>query len=64
MGKIFNVNANCIPRLHYMVDLTDRLRQVRSMVDDGQYFTINRARQSAKRSSGQKGIRRHEINHP
>ncbi len=47
-----------------MVDLTDRLRQVRSMVDDGQYFTINRARQSARQSSGQKGIRRHEINHP
>ena len=38
IGKIFNVNVNCIPKLHYMVGITDRLRQVRSMVDDGQYF--------------------------
>lgn len=48
MGKFFNVNANCIPEIHYMVDLTDRLVQVRAMVDAGQYFTINRARQYGK----------------
>lgn len=48
MGKFFNVNANCIPELHYMVDLTDRLKQVKAMVDAGQYFTINRARQYGK----------------
>lgn len=48
MGKIFNVNANCIPELHYMVDLTGRLKQVKAMVDAGQYFTINRARQYGK----------------
>ena len=48
MSKLFNVNANCIPRLHYMVDLTERLEQVKEMVDAGQYFTINRARQYGK----------------
>lgn len=48
MGKVFNVNANCIPKLHYMVDITDRLAQIRKMVDAGQYFTINRARQYGK----------------
>lgn len=48
MGKYFNVNGNCIPKIHYMVDLTERLRQVRAMVDAGQYFTINRARQYGK----------------
>lgn len=48
MGKFFNVNANCIPKQHYMVDLTDRLEQVKKMVDAGQYFTINRARQYGK----------------
>lgn len=48
MEKFFNVNANCIPELHYMVDLTDRLKQVKAMVDAGQYFTINRARQYGK----------------
>lgn len=48
MGKSFNVNGNCIPGLHYMVDLTERLVQIKAMVDAGQYFTINRARQYGK----------------
>lgn len=48
MSKIFNVNGNCVPKLHYMVDLTQRLEQVKAMVEAGQYFTINRARQYGK----------------
>ncbi len=48
MHKIFNVSAVCNPRLHYMVDITDRLRKIRTMVDAGQYFTMNRARQYGK----------------
>lgn len=48
MGKYFNVSAACKPELHYMVDITARLRQIRAMVDAGQYFTINRARQYGK----------------
>ena len=48
MGKIFNVNAACIQELHYMVDITDKLEKIKSMVDAGQYFTINRARQYGK----------------
>ena len=31
-----------------MVDLTDRLGKIKAMVDAGQYFTINRARQYGK----------------
>lgn len=31
-----------------MVDLTERLREIKAMVDAGQYFTINRARQYGK----------------
>ena len=31
-----------------MVDLTSRLWEIREMVDTGQYFTINRARQYGK----------------
>lgn len=31
-----------------MVDLSDRLKLIRSMVDAGQYFTMNRARQYGK----------------
>ncbi|MCD8124002.1 MAG: AAA-like domain-containing protein [Lachnospiraceae bacterium] len=48
MSKIFNTTANCIPEKHYMVDLTDRLRQFKIIVDRGDYFTINRARQYGK----------------
>ena len=48
MGKIFNVTGDCKPELHYMVDITDKLRQIKKMVDAGQYFTINRARQYGK----------------
>lgn len=48
MKRSFNVTGACDPRLHYMVDLTDRLKKVRSLVDKGAYFTINRARQYGK----------------
>ena len=46
--KIFNTTGPCIPGKHYMVDLSSRLNQIKAMVDDGQYFIINRARQYGK----------------
>lgn len=46
--KIFNTNAICMPEIHYMVNISDKLAQIKSMVDAGQYFTINRARQYGK----------------
>jgi hypothetical protein len=48
MSKTFNVTANCKPQLHYMVDITPKLEQIKTMIDAGQYFTINRARQYGK----------------
>lgn len=48
MGKRFNVNGLCIPDKHYMVDISDRLCQIKKMVDEGEYFTINRGRQYGK----------------
>lgn len=48
MEKMFNVNGVCIPGLHYMVDLKDRLDAIKAMVDAGQYFAINKARQYGK----------------
>ena len=42
MGKTFNVSADCKPELHYMVDISGKLSQIKVMVDEGQYFTINR----------------------
>jgi len=48
MAKVFNVTADCKPNLHYMVKLDTRLAAIRKMVDEGAYFTINRARQYGK----------------
>lgn len=48
MGKYFNVNAVCSPDEHYMVDISDKLQQIKAMIDAGKYFTINRARQYGK----------------
>lgn len=46
--KQFNTTAVCIPSKHYMVDLTQRVREISVMVDEGKYFSINRARQYGK----------------
>ena len=47
-NKFFNISGDCKPSLHYMVDITGRLEKIKNMVDNGQYFTINRARQYGK----------------
>lgn len=46
--KKFNVSADCKPQLHYMVDLSERLEKIKTMIDAGEYFTVNRARQYGK----------------
>lgn len=48
MPKYFNTTAICRPQEHYMVDITEKLKQIKQMIDAGQYFTINRARQYGK----------------
>ena len=46
--KKFNTTAVCIPSKHYMVDLSEQVKTIRKMVDAGEYFEINRARQYGK----------------
>ena len=46
--KVFNTTTVCIPEKHYMVDLSERVQEIKKMVDAGKYFTINRARQYGK----------------
>lgn len=48
MRKRFNITGLCVPKRHYMVDLSGRLEEIRELVDDGAYFVINRARQYGK----------------
>lgn len=33
MPKEFNVTAVCMPEVHYMVNIDERLRKVKAMVD-------------------------------
>ena len=46
--KRFNTTGVCNPEQHYMVDISGRIAEITKMVDDGKYFTINRARQYGK----------------
>lgn len=46
--KRFNTAGTCFPDKHYMVDLSDRIAAIRAMVDNGDYFCINRGRQYGK----------------
>ena len=46
--KVFNTEGVCIPSENYMVDLSNRIAQIGRLVDQGKYFTINRARQYGK----------------
>lgn len=46
--KRFNITGSCNPNRHYMVDIQERLEQIKVLVDDGEYFVINRARQYGK----------------
>ncbi len=48
MAKKFNINGVCSPDGHYMVALGSRLAEIKKMIDAGDYFTINRARQYGK----------------
>lgn len=47
--KKFNTTGVCVPALHYMVDTKDVLNQItEKYIENGEYFTINRARQFGK----------------
>ena len=48
MAKKFNITGTCYPEKHYMVDISERLSQIESLVEDGEYITINRGRQYGK----------------
>jgi len=48
MSKTFNVTGLCIPDKHYMIDISERIEEIVRMVENGQYFTINRPRQYGK----------------
>ena len=44
----FNVTGICVPDMHYMVDISEKIKQIFRLVEKGKYFTINRGRQYGK----------------
>lgn len=44
----FNVTTTCVKHLHYMADITKKSDSIINMIEEGYYFTINRARQKGK----------------
>ena len=52
MRKKFNITGSCNPERHYMVDSKKRFKAIKDLIDAGEYFTINRARQYGKTTTG------------
>jgi len=48
MIRKFNTTGICVPNMHYMVDISEKVEMIFQLVDDGCYFTINRGRQYGK----------------
>ncbi len=48
LKKNFNITGLCLSDRHYMVNTEDKLAQIKKLVDDGDYFIMNRSRQYGK----------------
>ena len=46
--KKFKTTAICNPKKHYMVDISDKLEFIKKLVENEEYFVINRPRQYGK----------------
>ena len=48
MKKRFNVTGTCIPNRHYMVDTFNKIDKIMELIENEEYFIINRPRQYGK----------------
>ena len=48
MKKRFNTTGVCVSRKHYMVDISNKLKEIKELIDNEYYFTINKPRQYGK----------------
>ncbi len=48
MKKKFHDTGLCVPNKHYMVDTTPQLKETIALIEEGEYFIINRPRQFGK----------------
>ncbi|TAF66663.1 MAG: AAA family ATPase [Cytophagales bacterium] len=48
MQKRFNDTGLCIPTKHFMVDISHKMEKIMALIENGDYFTMNRPRQFGK----------------
>lgn len=48
MKKRFNTTGVCVSKKHYMVDIENKIKKIKELIDNEYYFTINRPRQYGK----------------
>ncbi|WP_270565902.1 AAA family ATPase [Clostridium beijerinckii] len=48
MKKRFNSTGVCVSRKYYMVDISNKIEEIKKLIDNEFYFTINRPRQYGK----------------
>jgi hypothetical protein len=48
MMREFNVTGICVPDMHYMVNISEKVENIFKLVETRKYFTINRGRQFGK----------------
>ena len=48
MARKFNVTGTCFPEDHYMADVSKKMELTYKMIEEGDYFIINRPRQYGK----------------
>ena len=48
MHRTFSVTRSCNPQRHFLVDLSGKVARVRKLIEQGDYFAINRPRQYGK----------------
>ena len=48
MEREFNVTGICVPAYHYLVNIEQKLKEIKKLIDKRHYFTINRGRQYGK----------------
>ena len=46
--KRFNTTGLCNPKKHYMVDISEKLEKIKVLIENEEYFVINRPRQYGK----------------
>jgi phosphoenolpyruvate synthase/pyruvate phosphate dikinase len=46
--KKFNITGTCIPEKHYMVDISSKLDEITKLIENDEYFTVNKSRQYGK----------------